>query len=698
MTKKQTSLDLNGPILSFTQQPQSVTVDNDSTVTFTGIATAFFPNQSPANPSTNTGTLSYRWHAEGFGPLNDGSFRGATLTGTGTTILNVSNVKSPDTHPTNFFLTVDYIPSAYSQPSGSAVTVGTARSTGNAINDILGSNNASLNVRPFITITSQPVETTTATGGQAIFNVDAILSDDRFGSLSYQWQLNGQNLNDQSSPLIRGSKDKTLIISPSSLGSFDIRAVVTNPSAQQVISNVAKLNAVNPRPIIVFEAYTPQNTYERQEVNLDQVSNFTLTDTTFGSNTNVITFYASERNIDTEMEIRTSKGSDVGSFAGGNGGLSRIRVNLVKDIEYAVLGVPNNRGIFLYRGSNLISVVGRGGDAGSSGNGGAGGGVSNAGSNGSGTGAGIGGSRFTAGQLTTSGIFGSNSNILIQNILTGDSKASIPNGGRTISCSKGSYWIQQGISPCSNNGLTQFRNTDGTLISQSGLITRGFKPGYTVTATDGKLTESGGNGGNGATGGSGGSAGGGGGGSGYTDGSVSVLSSTAGGNSSFKSTINFKVYVPPPPPPQPAPQPAPPPPSCSQRYYDYRYGGAAGSCPQFQSRRGQWFEANDGNWYPVVPRTQSNMNDVQNVYVNTLNRPGGVFEIETGVTVFSQSGATGLRNYLLSRETRRSVAPRTRCDGFNYFGSNLPGTITYCSQVNAFTLLGPASGTIRTLG
>ena len=213
MIGKQTTLDLNGPILSFIQQPQSVSVDNGSTVIFTGIATAFFPTQDPPNPASNTGTLSYRWSAEGFGPLTDGTFQGASITGSGTTILTVSNVKSPDTNQTNFFLSVDYTPSAYSQPVGSAVTVGTGRSTGNAVNEILGSNNATLTVRPFITITSQPIDTTVAFGRQALFDVDATLSDDRFGSLSYQWKLDNQNLSDGS--LVQGSREKRLTLTAS---------------------------------------------------------------------------------------------------------------------------------------------------------------------------------------------------------------------------------------------------------------------------------------------------------------------------------------------------------------------------------------------------------------------------------------------------------------------------------------------------
>jgi hypothetical protein len=481
MTERQTSLDLNGPILSFITQPVGLTTSS-STATFVGIATATFPTQTPANPATNTGTIGYRWYAEG-SALSDGSFRGATISGTATTTLTLSSLKSPETNNVNFFLRADYTPSAYGLP-GVAITEGTARFTGNAINDPLDSDTVKLTVLPTITITSQPQNDTTAVGSGANFFVDATISDSSFGGLSYQWQLNNQNLTDRdtANAIIRGSNQPGLIITPTPEvpGISTVRVLVSNPSAGTVISNSVTLNVVNPRNILIIEGFTPQNIYDIEEVNLDGGANFTLTDTTFGSNFNTITFYAPENDLDLEIEIRASKGTDRGSYSGGQGGVSRIRTTLRRNDEYTVLGISNNSGLFIYRGPNLIAVVGKGGDAGSIGNGGSGGGVSNAGENGSGRGAGVGGARLSAGQLTLNGIFGSNSTATT--FQSGDSKATIPNGGRTISCPKGSYWVStRGIPPCSNMPLTQFHNTNGALISQSSLINRGFKPGYSIT-------------------------------------------------------------------------------------------------------------------------------------------------------------------------------------------------------------------------
>jgi hypothetical protein len=204
MISKQTSLDLNGPILSFVQQPQSVSlscedISSGARASFTGIATALFPQQSPKNSETNTGIISYRWYDDN-GPLFDdpppSGGDGSTIVGAGTTILTLFK----NTNQKNIFLRATYLPSAYSQPVGSAVTVGTARSTGKAVNDFIDSNIARLTLSPTIVLTSQPLDQTSAETVNSLFSVSALATDG--SNLSYQWQLNDVNLNDSSSEIV----------------------------------------------------------------------------------------------------------------------------------------------------------------------------------------------------------------------------------------------------------------------------------------------------------------------------------------------------------------------------------------------------------------------------------------------------------------------------------------------------------------
>ena len=148
---------------------------------------------------------------------------------------------------------------------------------------------------------------------------------------------------------------------------------------------------------------------------------------------------------------------------------------------------------------------------------------------------------------------GSNSNFSQNNLQIGDTIASNSNGGQTISCTKGTYWLNQGISFCSNNSSSKikYRDINGNEVSGSSSLIRGFKPGYTITNTAGRkivssggwrLTTRGSNGGNGATGGEGSQYGtGGGGGSGYTNGEVIIIETRRGGNSSTTSSVTFKI-------------------------------------------------------------------------------------------------------------------------------------------------------------
>ena len=151
--------------------------------------------------------------------------------------------------------------------------------------------------------------------------------------------------------------------------------------------------------------------------------------------------------------------------------------------------------------------------------------------------------------MTLNGIFGSS--FIAPTLYPGDAQAGTPafitEGGRTIRCTKGVYWAQQGLAACNDiaaetvAATSKFRLSDGTEVSNSAEIVRGYKAGYNIIQTAGGGSfYSGSRGGNGATGGQGGEVSGasGGGGSGYTDGSVTVVSATLGG-----STEDAKVVL-----------------------------------------------------------------------------------------------------------------------------------------------------------
>ena len=148
-----TTLDLDGPILSYTQQPTGITTDGSS-ATLVGIATAL---------PVGTGSISYQWYETGYGAVATSS----TITGTATTALTLTQLNYND-DGREFYLEASYDASAYGT---GLITAGTARSTGNALNAPLTSDTAKLSIGPYIVILQQPVSSTTAINNDARFNV-----------------------------------------------------------------------------------------------------------------------------------------------------------------------------------------------------------------------------------------------------------------------------------------------------------------------------------------------------------------------------------------------------------------------------------------------------------------------------------------------------------------------------------------------
>jgi len=234
-----------------------------------------------------------------------------------------------------------------------------------------------------------------------------------------------------------------------------------------------------------------------------------------------------------------------GGGIGGRGGYSKIKFTLEQNVEYIITGLYKEiNAPFVYRKATLVAVVGAGGDQGngtSGGFGGNGGGVNIAGQDARpGDTAGAGGDSIEAGTLPSSGYFGTLTTLTP--VLTDTTSEEFLGGGRTIPCTRGVYWRNQGLSACEDiPSENKFRLSDGTEVQNtSSSITRGFKAGYNIIETRGASRRGSGAGGAGAMGGQGGTNGNntaGGGGSGYTDGSVTVVETTQGGGRALATVI-----------------------------------------------------------------------------------------------------------------------------------------------------------------
>ena len=188
-----TKLDLNGPILGFSTNPVGVGTTNGGSVTLSGIATAEFPNAAE-----NNGSISYQWYEVGEGAVSNSD----NITGAATTTITLSNLSTPGDNGRQFFLRADYQPAQ--------------RTTGNAVNDPLDSDTATITIDPLIEIIAQPTSRQALINTNATFTVDADLTDSSYTTeLSYQWQVDGEDVSD-------GTFQKTFTESTSEVSNVDI--------------------------------------------------------------------------------------------------------------------------------------------------------------------------------------------------------------------------------------------------------------------------------------------------------------------------------------------------------------------------------------------------------------------------------------------------------------------------------------------
>ena len=481
-----TTIDLNGPTLSFLEQPVGITTV-ESTASFTGIVTS---------TPVGTGHLSYQWYEVGVGAVGSAS---TAEVGIGTT-LTLTGLVDPDDSGRQFYLESSYVASAY---GSSPITAGTARSTGNALNAPLNSDTVSLGVAPTISITTQPGIATVVTDASASFGIAATVTDGTINNLTYRWQEDGSDLSD--STTVTGSATTSLTISSDTVGVSTIRCVVSHPSASNspLNSNTVDFNVVasTARKVLYIEEFDVNAAlYSTQEIDLvDGALEIIPDQTGIGETSNwnrIYSIYAPEDDLSVKVTLAGAAGQDnefqdKGVFTGGEGGTSSFNLTLTQSQEYvANLGAAywpsggqggsgtgtGGGGSFFYKGGELLVASGGGSGAFTENSGGK-----------PGSGGGIGANPT----LTPIGLFPGGDNVpnTTQNT-----------GGRVGGCTIGDYWQTQGIAPCVSMGATTFfTGKDGQKTSNfNGVsVIRGYKAGlnYQFNGGNGDASHSAGGGG-----------------------------------------------------------------------------------------------------------------------------------------------------------------------------------------------------------
>ena len=542
--KIQSDLDLNGPTLSMQRQPVGTSCTVASGIaTFIGIGTAIFP-PGQAGRKTNTGAITHQWHKVGVGALSDGT----NVTGSGTTTLTLSGLTSPTDNGSEYFCRIGYTPNSLSP---------------NAVNEPFDSASAELTVVPTFSITSQPSDFTTIEGNDATFSVVATASDSNT-NFSYQWVLDDVDLSDGTvagTGVVSGSKTDTLTISRTDAALYRLFCRVSNSDTNPgiVTSSIAKLDVSVGRALLKFERYSQGVvTVEAEERDIAKMGGMSFR-ADADRNARIICVWAPEEDVDVKVTVGGAAGAARNGNRGGVGGISVFKTTLIRNEEYIIkLGVNYEQGggprgginggggiCAIYHKAKMIAVAGGGGGAGTNGRGGDGGGLQVAGEDGQGSSSGQGGVVIQQGQLPVYG--------MTQAGRTGirDFDNDSSGSGRISGCTVGAdYWTSR-FSPCDDIGSSRMNNVDGSRISNSTEIIRGYKPGQGHRNNGGAGSGNQGGGGAGGRGGQGArnNGSGGGGASGYASDEVELLPSSElpsgtqlGGNDDV-AFICFETFI-----------------------------------------------------------------------------------------------------------------------------------------------------------
>ena len=406
-------------------------------------------------------------------------------------------------------------------------------------------------------------------GGQSAYNNQVATlvsgtsnqSTDPYVKVKYTSATQSGGTSVTTNTVISGATSDTLTLDSDRVGIQTVRCKLTHPVAvnKETAASlpVTRANSAIYTKTVDFEAISATNQQISQlnyEITRDWMNysggtsnqNLFLSSLNVGATTvtpnRTITIFPPDENINVKITMVGGSGDDFNGNSGGEGGLTAFTYTLLKNVEYtfkfgyntdegqtASLGRGGPGAYFYEKGVLLVACGGGGASGWYGGNGGAGGGAGIAGGNGSGSGGGTGGVSVSTGGLPAAG-----------------QQPSGTTGGKVETCTSGQYWSQQGYSPCSDMGTQKFRTYQGTQVSNSSSITRGYKASSNVTTdsgwngfrTNGGFSSSHvsgtfvGGGGSGAYGGNAASntSSGGGGASGYTNGAVNLVSAQAGTN------------------------------------------------------------------------------------------------------------------------------------------------------------------------
>ena len=415
-----TSLELNGPTLSITEEPSDVTVvanTGDPTFGSVGMATISFNYDGDWTPSS---TLSYQWYQVSGSNLTAmvdvTRSNGTVVAGSGTSVLSFTNVTFGMDNATQYKCRVTTNPSAY-DGDWTQYEAGTPK----AWNDPLDTEVVTLTVTPALSITGQPADVSDGTPeSRSLFNVNVECDNTSLMStVTYQWYLDGTALSNSST--VSGATASQLSLT-AAVGEHTIYCVVGHTSAYptSITSDTAsytvqQLNILN-REIVDSGGENNDGVYFSPKV--DSVSNWNLAENPMNLSgqkiqlwtadrdrgaSKQIFVWAPEKDVEVMIELAGAAGEAVSGVEAGQGGWGVFKMTLKQNQEYTfklgstdqatgpggggVHGSPVKGGVgggaaIMYKGNNVIAVAGGGGGAGDSGGGGDGGGLNQNGESG----------------------------------------------------------------------------------------------------------------------------------------------------------------------------------------------------------------------------------------------------------------------------------------------------------------------------